>query len=910
MFMHRVIAQVNKLYGDGCETFLVDKVLRCGVCGDFNVVRSTEERRGSVRVVSNNDSIHFNHFIEESSLIDLPLSGKCFTWFRGDGRSMSRLDKFLLSEDWCMVWPDCVQFALMCGLSDHCHLSLTMDEVNLGPKPFRMLKSWSELPGVACESRKELDGRLKEVKEKRQVLESKGESEELFESERKELLFLSSQVFFLSRMSCINQWQKSRLTWLKNGDANSKFFHGVMASKRRCNALLSVLVDGEAVEGVAGIREAVFHHFENHFRSVNIVRLQIDNLQFSSISASEAYYLERPFDEVEGDLMRFLLEFYANGILVKGSNCTFIVLIPKVANPQRISNFRPISLVGCMYKILAKVLANRLKLVMDTVISESQFAFVKGRQIMDGILIANEVVDDAKKLKKELTLFKVDFEKTYDSVEWEYLNSVMAKMGFSVKLRQWIITCVSTAIASVLVNSRPTEEFCMGRGLRQWDPLSPFLSLIADEGLNVMLNASVDTGLFKGYQIGNEDRDVVTVSHLQFADDTLILGERSWAYIRMLKANLIFVELISGLKTDGQSERTIQSLEDLLRACVLDRGLDWDSCLSLIEFTYNNSFHSSIGMTPFEALYVRRCRTPLCWYESRENVVLGPEIVHETTEKIRMIREKMKASQSLGRALKSRKLTSRFIGPYQISERVGKVAYRIALPPSLANLHDVFHVSQLRKYVKDLSHVIESDDIQVRDDLTVETIPLRIEGRETKKLRNKKIVSVKIIWGGPIGENAIWELESKMKSSYPELFSDAVYVLNCKIGRIPFIYLGLPIGSNARLHSFWAPLVEKIRDVSVADMRRLGWGPGGNGWAWHRRLFVWEEELLGECCFALNNIVLQESIPNSWVWIADPVTVFTFAWRLMYDRLPTKSNLVLHGCLQNDSSYARQGVEY
>ncbi|PNX69909.1 hypothetical protein L195_g056979, partial [Trifolium pratense] len=98
-----------------------------------------------------------------------------------------------------------------------------------------------------------------------------------------------------------------------------------------------------------------------------------------------------------------------------------------------------------------------------------------------------------------------------------------------------------------------------------------------------------------------------------------------------------------------------------------------------------------------------------------------------------------------GCALKSRKLTSRFIGPYQILKRVGKVAYRIALPPSLANLHDVFHVSQLRKYVRDPSHVIESDDVQVRDDLTVEAMPLRIEGREVKRLRNKDIASVKVV---------------------------------------------------------------------------------------------------------------------------------------------------------------------
>jgi len=99
-------------------------------------------------------------------------------------------------------------------------------------------------------------------------------------------------------------------------------------------------------------------------------------------------------------------------------------------------------------------------------------------------------------------------------------------------------------------------------------------------------------------------------------------------------------------QTDGQSERTIQSLEDLLRACVLEQGVSWVECLPLVEFTYNNSFHFSIGMAPFEALYGRRCRTPLCWYESGERALLGPEVVQETTKKVRMIHEKMKASQS------------------------------------------------------------------------------------------------------------------------------------------------------------------------------------------------------------------------------------------------------------------------
>ncbi|XP_050917838.1 uncharacterized protein LOC127135065 [Lathyrus oleraceus] len=202
----------------------------------------------------------------------------------------------------------------------------------------------------------------------------------------------------------------------------------------------------------------------------------------------------------------------------------------------------------------------------------------------------------------------------------------------------------------------------------------------------------------------------------------------------------------------------------------------------------------------WEALYGIRCMTPLCWYESGESVVVGPEIVQQTTDKIKMIREKMKVSQSrqksyhnkrrkplesevddhvflrvtpvtgVGRVLKSRKLTSRFIGPYQIFEKVGDVAYRITLPPSLANLHYVFHVSQLRRYIVDPSHIVQLDDVKVRDNLTVETLPMRIEDREVKQIRGKEIALVKVVWGGPADGNVTWELESQMRDSYPELF--------------------------------------------------------------------------------------------------------------------------------------------
>ena len=253
-------------------------------------------------------------------------------------------------------------------------------------------------------------------------------------------------------------------------------------------------------------------------------------------------------------------------------------------------------------------------------------------------------------------------------------------------------------------------------------------------------------------------------------------------------------------QTDGQTERTIQSLEDLLRAYVLEHKGSWDTFLPLVEFTYNNSFHSSIGMAPYEALYGRRCRTPLCWVDPGENLTLGPEIIRQTTDKVKLIQDRMKTAQSrqksyhdrrrkdiefevgdhvflkvtpwtgVGRALKSKKLTSKFIGPYQILQRVGPVAYQLALPPHLSNLHNVFHVSQLRKYIHDPSHVLEIDNISIKENLTYETYPLRIEDRRSKQLRGKEIPLVKVIWKSASGEDATWELESKMKEDFPTLF--------------------------------------------------------------------------------------------------------------------------------------------
>jgi len=243
-----------------------------------------------------------------------------------------------------------------------------------------------------------------------------------------------------------------------------------------------------------------------------------------------------------------MVEFHRNGKLSKGVNSTFIALIPKVISPQRLNDYRLISLVGCLYKVLAKVMANRLSGVIGKVVSDTQSTFVKGKQILDGILIANEVVDEARRMDKELLMFKVDFEKAYDFVDLKYLDLVMVNMNFPTLRRKWILECIETTTTSVLVNGSPTKEFPIERGLRQGDLLSPFLFLLAAKGFNVLVQAMVGPHMFHGFRVGRSSD--VRLTHLQFVDDTLIIGEKSRLNVRSMRAVLLIFEEVSGLKVN------------------------------------------------------------------------------------------------------------------------------------------------------------------------------------------------------------------------------------------------------------------------------------------------------------------------------------------------------------------------
>ncbi|GKC45169.1 RNA-directed DNA polymerase, eukaryota, reverse transcriptase zinc-binding domain protein, partial [Tanacetum coccineum] len=208
-----------------------------------------------------------------------------------------------------------------------------------------------------------------------------------------------------------------------------------------------------------------------------------------------------------------------------------------------ISDFRPISLIGAHYKIIAKVLANRLARVIDSVISQEQSAFIKHRQILDGPLMVNEVIQWSKRKKAKLMVFKIDFEKAFDSISWDFLFQVMRFMGFSVKWIKWISGCLLSATSSILINGSPTREFNIHRGLRQGDPLSPFLFIIAMEGLHVAVEDAMAAGLYRGFKV-----NTLNLSHFFFADDALFIGDWSRANIKSLVSILECFHRVSGLK--------------------------------------------------------------------------------------------------------------------------------------------------------------------------------------------------------------------------------------------------------------------------------------------------------------------------------------------------------------------------
>ena len=250
------------------------------------------------------------------------------------------------------------------------------------------------------------------------------------------------------------------------------------------------------------------------------------------------------------DMFESLMDdFHINGKLNACIQENFICLVQKKENATLVKDFRPISPTTLTYKVVAKVLSECLKQVINAIINPSQSAFIEGRHILDPILIANEAVEDYRAKRKKGWILKLDLEKAFHRVDWNFLEKILSFKIFSPKWVSWIMGCIKSPKFSLFINGKPRGRITASRGIRQGDPLSPFLFLLVSEVLGEIISKLHSSRQFEGFLVG---KDSIHLSLLQFADDTLLFCKYDVNVLFKLKEAIILFKWRSGQKVNWE----------------------------------------------------------------------------------------------------------------------------------------------------------------------------------------------------------------------------------------------------------------------------------------------------------------------------------------------------------------------
>nr|GFA37391.1 RNA-directed DNA polymerase, eukaryota [Tanacetum cinerariifolium] len=404
------------------------------VMGDFNVVRSTDERLGSHFYHSS--AKVFNQFIESSGLMDIKLEGDGFD--------------LMVEQTWCSFSHN----------DRNCLIRFKKKLQALKTIIRRWIKSKSLAQSRIINSIK------KELIEIDKIIDSSSVNDDLLLKR----MDLSRQLFDTKYVDSCDSMQKSKIKWGMEGDKNLKYFHGIINKKRSQLAIRGVLVDRDWCIYPGKVKDVFMQHFAARFKKPNsscfklnfvfpnrlsdeqvenmdrlISRDKIKNAVWScgenKSLGPDGYTFEffrRYWNFISPDLCSVFECFFDKGSFLMGNNASFIALIPKVPDAKYVTDYRPISLIGSVYKVITKVLANHLATIVLDLVSYTQTAFVVNRQILDGPFILNEVLTWCKRKRKQAMIFKVDFAKAYDSVRWDYLMEVLQAFGFGPNWCKWV----------------------------------------------------------------------------------------------------------------------------------------------------------------------------------------------------------------------------------------------------------------------------------------------------------------------------------------------------------------------------------------------------------------------------------------------------------------------------------------
>ncbi|KAJ9548141.1 hypothetical protein OSB04_020684 [Centaurea solstitialis] len=573
------------------------------VMGDFNDLLSQEEKQG---LHEHPDWCiqGFRETLSDCRLMDLSMHGFPFTWSRHKGKPnevLERLDRAVASQSWINLFPNHWVENLTIPLllythqvrQPYPHIKIFRFENKWLQEPSfdkLFLDSWNNLGNIDLPSKLSslavtfkkwgrnlnlsFKNDVKDAYSKLSLLRGNPNpiANAAFEEERQRLL----AILLLEE----EHWrQRSKVFWLKEGDTNTKFFHAVANGRRKSNRIIKLQDDnGQWVEDVIGLHNLATEYFTRLFSTSTGSPELITKLVKKSLAARDVARLETPFTKEEfrialfqmhpdkspgpdGFNPRFYQKFWPvlgddifhagmswleNGSFPFGVNDTILTLIPKCDSPKNMKEFRPIALCNVILKIVTKVMANRIKPSLSSLISVNQSAFIKDRLITDNVMVAFETLHtmqrNTRKKYGEVAL-KIDISKAYDRLDWNYLRQMLIALGFPRRWVNMMMLTVESVRYFVRINDNLVGPIIPQRGLRQGDPLSPYLFILCMEGLSAILNHEKATGRIHGCQVA---RGAPVITHLLFADDAFFFCRASIDESRRIKHILSTYEAASG----------------------------------------------------------------------------------------------------------------------------------------------------------------------------------------------------------------------------------------------------------------------------------------------------------------------------------------------------------------------------
>ncbi|GKV14797.1 hypothetical protein SLEP1_g25615 [Rubroshorea leprosula] len=569
--------------------------------GDFNDVLDQSEKFGGNRICQARVRAYLE-CMNNCNMIDLGFVGNRFTWVNmrfSHHLIRERLDRAWANPEWKLLFPEATLFHLPRTSSDHCPILLDLKPFThrTGSRPFRMEKFWLDHPEFQAliqqiwSSNNSNTSDCLDTSMKQARIWSRNTFGNIFKRKQKLLSRLAgiqkstsynfSHFLWNLEKELIQEFErvlkleedlwfmKSRTNWIVEGDRNTKFFHLSTIKHRSKNRILGL-------KNLDLFSTTLDHSFMDSFRTVQLSideSLSLDSLSGipSEVEILRAVNSMKPYkapgpdgthpffyqklwavvkDKVCNDIKQI---FQESSIPEKWNEC-LLVLIPKVKSPETIQQYRPIGLCNTSYKIISKILVHRLKPWMDKLISPCQSSFIPGRQGMDNVLILQELVYSFKKKTGKVgdMICKLDLEKAYDRLEWSFIREALLFFKFPMEIINLIMSMVCSSSISVLVNGDKTESFLPTRGIRQGDPLSPYLFIICMEFLSLKISADMEAGHWKGSKAG---RRGPLLSHLFFADDIIFIGKATPQNCVYLKNLLDFFCSRSGQRVNPAKSR-------------------------------------------------------------------------------------------------------------------------------------------------------------------------------------------------------------------------------------------------------------------------------------------------------------------------------------------------------------------